>query len=640
MKLKRCFLTGFSTVSFILLTISGFWGCSKSRTNTDFSKDNPDTLLVLAKKLLYTLPDSAFILSKKAEKLAEEQNNPLSLGNAYRAQASYFSDIKMDFESAVEKCNQADSIFRKHSGNDFSLGRGAVLHNLGTIEFRKGNYMPAIEFYTQALHLLDSLKDEKTLPKTLNNLSSLYSFLKDHEKSEQYARDCLKIAKKNKDDYLISVSKTTLAAELINQGKYDEVPQLLDEAKEIALSRKDYYIMDLVYLNYGTYYSFFKKDYVRAIQHLKQASIYADSLQNEYEQMRASINLSETYFFNNQTAESEVEARKSIEWARKWQSKDVEQRALTALAKNNALKNQYKEAYDNQELAYRLRDTVLNESNRQHLNYLEAQFQTEKKELRISSLEKEKKLYAIIMLTGAVSLLLLVISIYLRYKAAKRKKQMAEQKIVQLQHEKQFIATQALLDGETAERSRLARDLHDGLGGMLSAVKLNLFDIKKGALLESGDILRFNNVLKMLDNSIQELRRISHNMMPEALARYGLKIALTDLCHSFSNVNFHYFGTEARLESKLEIMIYRIVSELVNNALRHAEAGEINVQLVQEPSRTSVTVQDNGKGFNTEIETRGMGLKNIQNRVTSFNGTMNVCSKENEGTEINVDFKI
>lgn len=619
-------------------------GCNteenKPVNRNSYPHRNPDRLLLLSRELLYTNPDSSYHLARSAEAVAKEQKKPLALANAYKIQGSYFSDIRMDYEAAVKCYEQADSIYRQHHGEEFTSGRGAVCHNLGTIELRRGNYLSAIEHFFKALNYFEAANDEKTLPKTLNNLSTLHSFLKDDAMAEQYARECYALARKNRDDYLISVSSTTLAASLINQGKYDEAPQLLDGARSIALKRKDYYILDLIHMNYGGYYQFYKKDYGTAIDHIRQAYLYADSLQNEYEQMRASINLSEAYFSNNQMVESVYEAQRSLSWARMFQTRDIEQRALFIIAKIEERKGNYIEAYEKLHLSYQLRDSVLNESNRQHLNYLEASFRTEKKEIEINSLQKERRLYLVSGLAVIVTLMALLLSLYLRHKNTMAKKQLAEQKVVQLEQEKRLVATQAVLEGETAERARLARDLHDGLGGMLSAVKLNLFDITKDVILEAGDVSRFNKVIEMLDTSMKELRRVAHNMMPESLSRYGLKVALSDFCGSIYKVKFYYFGNESRLDKKLEIMIYRTVHELVNNALKHAEATEINVQLIQEPDRVSVTVQDNGKGFNPAVRNKGMGLSGIENRVTSFHGIMNISSHKNKGTEINVEFTI
>ncbi|MDD4777615.1 MAG: sensor histidine kinase [Fermentimonas sp.] len=214
-------------------------------------------------------------------------------------------------------------------------------------------------------------------------------------------------------------------------------------------------------------------------------------------------------------------------------------------------------------------------------------------------------------------------------------------KIERLKKEKQLVATQSILDGETAERTRLARDLHDGLGGMLSAVRFNLSGLKDGntgATIESTDVEIFNKALNTLDESIRELRRVAHNMMPDSLAKYGLKASLTDFCNSISIVKFNYFGSGDRLDSKLEVMIYRTVHELINNSLKHSGAKEIIVQIIQEVDRIAITVQDDGRGFDTSATYEGSGLNNIKDRVGTYNGRMEIWSKENEGTEISVEF--
>src|SRR5690606_6628135 len=231
------------------------------------------------------------------------------------------------------------------------------------------------------------------------------------------------------------------------------------------------------------------------------------------------------------------------------------------------------------------------------LSTLEVKYETEKKELKIEALEKQRQLYTWLGIAGLLILLIALGFAYVRYRLAVSRRKLAEEESRRLEQEKQLVAVQATLDGEAAERSRLAKDLHDGLGGMLSAVKLNLPQVNGDALLEAMDVTRFQTALGMLDDSIQELRRVAHHMMPESLLRYGLKVSLADFCAAIPAADFHYYGDEGRLPSKMEIMVYRCIHELVNNALKHAEATHINVQLVQEVNRVSFTVQDNGKGF-------------------------------------------
>lgn len=601
---------------------------------------NIDSLLARGKLMMFANPDKSLEMLEKTIVVARKQGDLIKLGDSYRAIGSFYSDIKGNVSAATLNFQLADSIYRKNKGKKSSEGIGAIYHCYGVIYQRQSDYLTSIDYYTKALHVFDSIGNETIRPKTLNNLSTLYSYLKDNAKAEKYARECLQLSVKNKDDYLLSAISTTLASVLINQGKYAEVPALLNNAEEIAKTRNDNYILDLVNLNYGSYEVFYKKNYPKAIEHYRLAIKYAENIGNEYEKMRALSNLAESYLLNNEINKAKQTANEAFLLAEKLGSDDVKQRLLSVMAKTEASDSDFENAYKHLQLASELKDSVFNESNAQNINFLEAKYQTEKKELRISALEKERKLYRFITLSGAFTLLLLLLIFYFMHSSNRRKKQLAEQKIIQLEKEKQLVATQAVLDGETAERSRLARDLHDGLGGMLSAVKLNLFDMKHGVFIEAEDVSRFNKVMEMLDNSMQELRRVAHNMMPESLSRYGLKVALEDFCGSFNNVQFHFFGEEKRIDKSIEIALYRVVFELVNNAVKHSKADTINVQIIQQPNRISINVQDDGKGFDPEEATKGAGLQNIRNRINSVGGTLNILSSKEEGTEIIIDIDL
>jgi two-component system, NarL family, sensor kinase len=276
----------------------------------------------------------------------------------------------------------------------------------------------------------------------------------------------------------------------------------------------------------------------------------------------------------------------------------------------------------------------------QSMSELEVKYETEKGRQQVLLLNKEKRLMKWYFFVGIAFLLMVVLLLFLWLLNLNNQKKLSAEKLKNAEQQNLLIATQAVLDGETNERSRIARDLHDSLGGMLAVVKLNLHDVRKMALLEEEDMKHFGNALDMLDKSIAELRRVAHHMMPESLLRYGLKVAVADFCSSIQMVSFHFYGVEERFESKLEILLYRSVHELVHNALKHADCTEINVQMVQEADRLSLTVHDNGKGFDVELGCKGMGLQNIKQRVSVFKGSFTVYSKPGEGTEANIEISL
>ena len=169
--------------------------------------------------------------------------------------------------------------------------------------------------------------------------------------------------------------------------------------------------------------------------------------------------------------------------------------------------------------------------------------------------------------------------------------------------------------------------------------------MKGNAIITREAMDLYDHALGLLDTSIKELRHVAHNLMPETLFRYGLHQTLSDFCEGITNaglkVNFAFYGVDKRYDEKLEIASYRIIQELVNNAMKHSGATEIAVQLVSEEERLSITVQDNGKGMDltTAEQSSGKGLANIRSRVSSFGGHFDLSSEHGKGTEAIIEFK-
>lgn len=593
------------------------------------------------KDYVYKHPAVALTIAERILSIAEKQKEVLPLAQGYQFMGACYFQVKAEYDSASYYLQQAEQLYSSLHLKEAVKGRAMIFHNLGTIAQVKGNYAEAIDHYIRALKFFDETGETKLYAHTLNNIATLYALMNDFQKSEKYARDCIVLSQKEGDEFMTATGRIALCDALMAQSKYEEVIPLLEEVLVYGEQHNDPYKIFLYYLNYAKYLQDYQKDYPLAVHELEKARQLTESLGDEWEVMRHNSALSETYLLNNQFEEAHAAAQNALQRAEKLQSKDKQEIALWVLAQVSANNRDFETAYQQLHAAYLLKDTLFDESSRRHIAFLEAEYQTEKKEIRIETLEKERKLYWAIFIASVFALLWFLLALYLRHRVTKAKKELSEQQIIRLEKEKQLIATQANLEGEVTERSRLARDLHDGLGGMLSAVKLNLFDMKKGgAILASEDVLRFNKVLEMLDSSITELRRVAHNMMPESLSRYGLKVSLQDFCDNFPNVHFHFFGKDERLDNKLEVMIYRSVHELVNNALKYAGSDNINVQIVQQPDRVSLTVQDDGQGFDPAASTRGTGLTNIRTRAESVGGTMNIFSEPGKGAEINVEFTI
>jgi two-component system NarL family sensor kinase len=295
---------------------------------------------------------------------------------------------------------------------------------------------------------------------------------------------------------------------------------------------------------------------------------------------------------------------------------------------------------------------VVQNNNRRII--MDAVFESESKEKKIIELEQEKELQQLRLRQKNTFNYVLIISIItllaislLSYRNYKQKQKLQQLRISELETEKQLTATEAVLKGEEQERTRLAKDLHDGLGGLLSGVKFSLSNMKDNLIITPDNMAVFERSLDMIDTSIKELRRVAHNMMPEILTKFGLDEAVKEYCNTINStklltIKYQSLGMENRLEKSSEIIIYRIVQELLNNIMKHAAATEVFVQIIREGNRLNVVVEDNGKGFDAghPENNKGTGLTNVRSRVDYLKGQLDIHAEPGKGTLINIEFNV
>ncbi len=501
-----------------------------------------------------------------------------------------------------------------------------------------GEYQEALTYYLKALSMFETQDNRERIRSVLGNIATLYYSLLNLNQAEKYYLELKKESLRANDSFNLGRTYDGLSRIALKRNNFKKSLEYSIRAAEIfhdcnQKMEEAIALQGIAMVYYGHYqdYPTAKEYALRALKLTEETGYPAH--------VAGSLNILSNIYFNE----------KDYHNCRKTAFEAICMDTTDANVTSNLYANMVRSGIflDNNEEALHYFDkyrALIDERSttefERSMAEQEKKYLTANQEMRISALEQERKLFGILLFSGLFILLLLLLLLWLRQKAISSEKKLAEQKIVHLEQEKQIVATQSILDGETAERTRLARDLHDGLGGMLSAVKLNLFDMRQDVIIETDDVERFNQVIEMLDNSMKELRRVAHNMMPESLSRYGLKVALEDFCLSLPKVTFHFFGEDQRIDHKLENTLYRAVFELINNAIRHAEAEHINVQLIQQADRVSVTVQDDGKGFEPGMVSQGAGLKNVQNRIGSAGGTVEIHSVIGQGTEITLELAL
>lgn len=598
-------------------------------------------------------PDSAMYYTRMCKSLINKLNDTVHIYSCNIAFMEIYG-AKGKYDSAIIFGKENLLIAQKNKKQS-QLIRAYV--NLSYAYTELGKIKEAVETGLLALKLSEKYGDTLKIALRYANISRLYTDIKQFDKAIYYGEKGIIAGEKYKDikGLIMSLNNTGVAyAELGNKTKplecYKKQYEIAKQNNKI-----DYVIQSLInilhqnfkhgfYNEYNNYYSLLKYNFSMNNQTLSNTAIA-----NFY------VCEANYYLINNNPSKSISSLNKGLEIAEKESNIDGKVLIFQTYAKCfYALKN-IKDAEYYSNLADSIQHAIYSKELTEYSIDLETKYETQKKEIEIlkqeQQIKKRNTWLAILGIILTASLLLFYfINKYQKNKnlLLENEKKIQQQKIIELEKEKQLQATNAILKGQEEERSRIAKDLHDGLGGLLSGVKYSLNTMKENVILSSENALSFERTIDMLDSGIQELRRVAHNMMPENLLKFGLDTALRDFCNSITNtgklkVIYNSFDMQNyQAENNVNITVYRIIQELINNTMKHANASECIVQLNSNENTLYVTVEDNGSGFDYNIlnENKGAGWTNINNRITLLKGKIKVESNKEIGTSINIEIPI
>ncbi len=568
---------------------------------------------------------ASIIYAQKGLELAKKEKNKLKtslfydhLGRAY--------NTKQSFDTSLIYFNKALALAQE--SNDFKRETDVYI-SMGVMYAMQSNYVNSIEHFVKALSIAEKNKDKKKSMTISGNIGTAYFGVKNFDRSLYYLEKSKQYAEELNDVSGKVLPYTYLSYIYKEKKDADKALEYGHKALEYSRTTGAIYLQIAALEVLALVYRETVEDYDQALLYAKECLELSEKIQDSRHICSTLTTLSNVYVSQKKYKEASDAAIKA------WETDSTTLMIGTNITHNIALTGVYlgdtNRATTFITKLYNLVAQYAEENSHKALMDLEVQYETEKKEMQIATLEKEKQFYTWL---GVLSVLIVLLGSGVLFYRIRLNKQ----RIKQLEQEKQLVATQALLDGETAERLRLARDLHDGLGGLLSILKLNLTEVKRASFSKDEEE-HYIKATAVLKESIEELRRIAHHMMPESLMRTGLKTSLSDFSKVIPGVTFQYQGKDIRLDKRLEIVLYRCTYELINNAVKHAGATRIDVQLLVEDHFISLSVLDNGKGFDPKEVTEGSGLNNIRTRIAPFNGKMYLDSSEN-GTEITIEIEL
>lgn len=543
----------------------------------------------------------------------------------------------------------ATPLYRQQPAARLARLLAAIANNRGNVADRRGQYAAAVRRYLAAATYLTRLPDTGTLLTVYANLGNSLLISGQPGRAAYYWRQAAALRTRTGPVPELLPVYLQLARLHLQQGRPDSAGLVLRTARPLLPGATLY--ADDYYVTLGQYYRSLGQA-AAARQAFGQAADYAARKGAQARVARLLFEQGQLAAQAGDATAARTSLERSLTLAEQLGDSRQLMNTLDELARLAEQAGQWPEALRYYRRAQELRDTLASAAVRTQVGQLETRYRTREQAEQLRALRQAQAAQQLALRQqrrlNAAYLGLLVLLVAAGVLAAALLRYRQRQAARQRAQEQALLTAQGILQGQEEERRRLARDLHDGLGGMLSTVKHYLATARQSAS-QPGPAEATAGLLTQsiqhLDSSIGELRRVARNLMPEALLTFGLAQALTDLCAttrqaSGLDVQLHLHGLDTRLPQTLEVELYRLVQELLNNVLKHAHAREVLVQLMRHGNALHLVVEDDGQGFDPAVAGIGVGLRSVQARARYLGGTLDVQAAPGQGASFSLELTV
>ena len=571
--------------------------------------------------------------------IAEKLHFTSGIAAAYEAIGSNYQ-LARDYPTAIKYFNLAiDESERSASPNqDFY----PALLNL---YFYLGDYPNAMEAISKEMKLAEAINDRSRIAHCNNIFGYIYFKQENFPEAEKYYNKYINNAKELSDSLILAHAFGEIADVYVKEKKYGEAIDVLFNSIRICndlllhpeqhhyISWAPQYKAKALY-RIGRAYKL-SGDLPHALQYSLDA-VRNDEHNPAYDTAAFYINVGDVYKEMKDFAKAIDYLHHGFMLSVEMHHRENTRDAAEYLSQTYALQRRYDSAFYYYQLFTGLKDSIVNNETKMKIAGIQGQYDIAKKDKEIVRQHQISNI-----LVGSFGFLLIVL--LLLYNGYRLKQKNKYQREYNRQQNELF---NAIVSTQDQERKRIAQDIHDGLGSVLSAAKLKLSSLEESkASLSSDQLEKYQSTLTLLDEASAELRSISHNIMPATLSKLGLVAALQNLIGKISGrsglqISFTAHELEGRIEETTEISIYRIILELINNIVKHANADKVSIQLVKYPKYINVIVEDNGQGFDYSRaleEKKGIGLGNVLSRVEFLKGTVDIDSAVGKGTTVVIE---
>lgn len=527
-------------------------------------------------------------------------------------------------------------------GDSTHIAKG--YHLRGTAYSRADDLLNAVKDYMRSLAISEAKSDSFSMGNTYNNLGIVFERLENFEQALVYFEKSLSISRQMNDLEGAAPVLNNLGNLYNNMGEKQKAFETLMEAQNAWVRLNDTIAIAFSLGNIGNFF-LGNEDYLNAEKYFNQAKGLFEKNNDLQNLAYTHLNLGETLHRQGHYPEALQKFSQGLDLVRQIKQPQLESQLQKSMAVTFSAIGNFEKAYFH-ELRYEaLKDSILSEEAIKQISFYQTLYETESKEREIHLLRNEQELKELQLkqqnilleksrLQATILLFSLVISILAGIILVSRNRQKRRRMIDAEKLNNQKEQLRAVIKTQEEERIRFARDLHDGLGQLLTALKMNVSHLSpglNGSPEPSGQVV--NNLIREMH---QEIRNISFNIMPQVLVQKGLLPALNELAHKINTSGSHTLtiaehGITHRFAPPVEIAIYRIIQELLNNTFKYSNASRINIQLIQHQDTLNIHLEDDGMGFDTSTlsNSHGSGWKNICSRLRFIDGSIEYDSKPN-----------
>ncbi|MCF8256027.1 MAG: sensor histidine kinase [Flavobacteriales bacterium] len=599
----------------------------------------PKLLNDLCWAYVFNGPDTALFYGRQALALSREQGNTGNEATAFNRMGVAF-DVKHMPDSALLFYHQAVALSEKDGEKATTAG---ALNNIGLIHWNLGELDKAVEYYVRSAELFEQIGNNKGLANTYNNIGLVLWDDGNLQEAMAYTFKALRINEKLKDTYGIAANYTNIGLIHEDLKQLDSTVHYLLLSIPLKEQLKDAFGLAKSFHNLGFAYERLKR-YDEAESCYRKAIVQSEIVGNDRAMASTLMHLAGVLRHRGDMKASldmldRSEALCKREKDGKLLYKIFEQQAHTRYAMGH-----YQQAAQLFRLSSTVKDSVVTIEKSEALEELQTKYSSAVKDRKIEEQERqvaeasvlaERRNTYIALLGSLLIILLLFGAVYFQF-TRRKAEQMRNAAIIR----ERELGLRAIISATEEERKRIAKDLHDGVVQGLTGLKMRFQNQLRNADMNAVEKENFVRTSSMLDESINELRNISHQMMPRALGELGLLPALEDLLDkAFGHTDIRFSFEHHRLDGQrfneaVEVSLYRITQELINNIIKHSGAKAVSVQLLRTATHLVLVVEDNGKGFNYEDKANrnGIGLMNISSRAKALNGEVDYAPSPQQGT--------